>query len=204
MANGIVSVPPPVNDPIRSYGPGSPEKVSLKAKIAKMLSEEIEIPLIIGGEEVRTGNTAEAVCPHDHKHVLGVYHKAGEAEVQRAVIAAAEAWKDWSEMPWEQRAAVMLKAAELLAGPWRDTLNAACMLNQSKNVFQAEIDSACELVDFWRFNPYYMRFIYEQQPLSAPGYWELRRVPRAGRASSLRSPPSTLPPSPATSRPRPH
>lgn len=117
MANGIVSVPPPVNDPIRSYAPGSPEKNSLKARITEMLSEEIEIPLIIGGEEVRTGNTAEAVCPHDHKHVLGVYHKAGEAEVKQAVIAAADAWKDWSEMPWEQRAAVMLKAAELLAGP---------------------------------------------------------------------------------------
>jgi 1-pyrroline-5-carboxylate dehydrogenase len=172
MANGIVSVPTPVNDPIRSYGPGSPEKASLKAKIAEMLSEEIEIPLIIGGEEVRTGNTAKAVCPHDHGHVLGVYHKAGEAEVQQAVDAAAEAWKDWSEMPWEHRAAVMLKAAELLAGPWRDTLNAACMLNQSKNVYQAEIDSACELVDFWRFNPHYMRFIYEQQPESAPGYWD--------------------------------
>jgi len=172
MANGIVSVPPPINDPIRSYAPGSPEKNSLKARITEMLSEEIEIPLIIGGEEVRTGNTAEAVCPHDHKHVLGVYHKAGEAEVKQAVIAAADAWKDWSEMPWEQRAAVMLKAAELLAGPWRDTLNAACMLNQSKNVFQAEIDSACELIDFWRFNPYFMRFIYEQQPQSAPGYWD--------------------------------
>ena len=172
MANGIVSVPPPVNDPIRSYGPGSSEKASLKAKIAEMLSEEIEIPLIIGGQEVRTGNTAKAVCPHNHGHVLGHYHKAGEAEVQMAVEAAAEAWKDWSEMPWEQRAAVMLKAAELLAGPWRDTLNAACMLNQSKTVFQAEIDSACELIDFWRFNPYYMRFIYEQQPDSAPGYWD--------------------------------
>ena len=172
MANGIVSVPPPVNDPIRSYAPGSPEKSSLKARITEMLSQQIEIPLIIGGEEVRTGNTAKAVCPHDHKHVLGVYHKAGEAEVQMAVEAAAEAWKDWSEMPWEQRAAVMLKAAELLAGPWRDTLNAACMLNQSKTVFQAEIDSACELIDFWRFNPYFMRFIYEQQPQSAPGYWD--------------------------------
>jgi 1-pyrroline-5-carboxylate dehydrogenase len=172
MANGIVSVPTPVNDPIRSYGPGSTEKASLKAKIAEMLGEEIEIPLIIGGREVRTGNTAKAVCPHDHGHVLGIYHKAGEAEVQQAVEAAADAWKMWSEMPWEHRAAVMLKAAELLAGPWRDTLNAACMLNQSKNVYQAEIDSACELVDFWRFNPHYMRFIYEQQPESAPGYWD--------------------------------
>ncbi len=172
MANGIVSVPPPVNDPNRSYAPGSPEKASLKAKLEEMLSEEIEIPLIIGGKEVRTGKTAKAVCPHDHRHVLGVYHKAGEAEVQMAIEAAAAAWKDWSEMPWEHRAAVMLKAAELLAGPWRDRLNAACMLNQSKSVFQAEIDAASELVDFWRFNPHYMRFIYEQQPQSAPGYWD--------------------------------
>ena len=172
MANGIVPVPPPVNEPIRSYAPGSPEKASLKAKIREMLGEEIEMPLIIGGKEVRTGNTAKAVCPHDHKHVLGTYHMAGESEVQQAIEAAGEAWKSWSETPWEHRAAVMLKAAELLAGPWRDTLNAACMLNQSKNVFQAEIDAACELIDFWRFNPHYMRFIYEQQPGSALGHWD--------------------------------
>jgi 1-pyrroline-5-carboxylate dehydrogenase len=137
-----------------------------------MLGEKIEIPLIIGGEEIRTGNTTDAVCPHDHHHVLGTYHKAGETEVRMAIEAAGKAWREWSEMPWEHRAAVMLKAAELLAGPWRDTLNAACMLNQSKSVYQAEIDSACELVDFWRFNPHYMRFIYEQQPESAPGYWD--------------------------------
>jgi len=172
MANGIVSVPPPINDPIKSYAPGSPEKAPLKAVIKQMLSEEVEIPLIIGGKEVRTGNTATAVCPHDHHHVLGTYHKAGEAEVQMAIDAAAEAWKEWSETPWEHRAAVMLKAAELLQGPWRDRLNAACMLNQSKSVFQAEIDAACELVDFWRFNPYYMQFIYEQQPESMLGHWD--------------------------------
>jgi len=172
MPNGIVPIPIPVNEPVRGYGPGAPEKASLKAKINEMLSEEIEIPLIIGGKEVRTGNTAKAVCPHDHSHVLGVYHKAGEAEVRQAIDASQAAWRDWSEMPWEHRAAVMLKAAELLAGPWRDTLNAACMLNQSKTVFQAEIDAACELIDFWRFNPYYMRFIYEQQPESDLGYWD--------------------------------
>ena len=172
MPNGIVPVPIPVNEPVRAYEPGSPEKASLKAKLAQMLSEEIEIPLIIGGEEVRTGNTAKAVCPHDHRHVLGVYHKAGEAEVTRAIDASQAAWREWSEMPWEHRAAVMLKAAELLAGPWRDTLNAACMLNQSKTVYQAEIDSACELIDFWRFNPFYMRFIYEQQPESDLGHWD--------------------------------
>jgi 1-pyrroline-5-carboxylate dehydrogenase len=172
MANGIVPVPPPVNEPIRSYAPGSPEKASLKERLQEMLREEIEMPLIIGGKEVRTGTTAKAVCPHDHGHVLGTYHMAGEAEVQQAIEAAAEAWRGWSETPWEHRAAVMLKAAELLAGPWRDTLNAACMLNQSKNVFQAEIDAACELIDFWRYNPHYMRFIYEQQPGSALGHWD--------------------------------
>ncbi len=172
MPNGIVSTPQPVNEPIRAYAPGSPEKAALKAKIQEMLAEEIEIPLIIGGKEVRTGNTAKAVCPHDHRHTLGVYHKAGEQEVLQAIEAAGEAWKIWSEMPWEHRAAVMLKAAELLAGPWRDTINAACMLNQSKTAFQAEIDSACELIDFWRFNPHYMCFIYEQQPESGPGYWD--------------------------------
>lgn len=172
MPNGIVPIPPPVNEPVRSYGPGSPEKRSLKRRLTDMLTDEIEIPLIIGGKEVRTGNTANAVCPHDHGHVLGVYHKAGEKEVQMAIDASQEAWRSWSEMAWEDRAAVLLKAAELLAGPWRDTLNAACMLNQSKTVFQAEIDSACELIDFFRFNPHYMKFIYEQQPASAQGYWD--------------------------------
>jgi 1-pyrroline-5-carboxylate dehydrogenase len=172
MATGIVPVPKPVNEPIKAYAPGSPEKASLKAKINDMLAEEIEIPLIIGGQEVRTGNTAQAVCPHDHKHVLATYHKAGAKEVEQAVVAAKQAWRSWSEMAWEDRAAVILKAGELLAGPWRDTLNAATMLNQSKNAFQAEIDSACELIDFWRFNPYYLRFVLEQQPASAPGIWD--------------------------------
>ncbi|MGD8440053.1 MAG: L-glutamate gamma-semialdehyde dehydrogenase [Holophagae bacterium] len=172
MPNGLVPIPPPVNEPVRAYGPGAPEKTSLKAKLDEMLSEEIDIPLIIGGKEVRTGNTAKAVCPHDHQHVLGVYHKAGEAEIKQAIAASQEAWREWSDVPWEDRAAVMLKAAELLAGPWRDTLNAACMLNQSKTVFQAEIDSACELIDFFRFNPHYMRFIYSQQPESALGHWD--------------------------------
>jgi 1-pyrroline-5-carboxylate dehydrogenase len=171
MANGIVPVPPPINEPIRSYAPGSPEKVSLKATIQEMLGEEIEMPLIIGGKEVRTGKTATAVCPHDHRHVLGTYHMAGEAEVVMAIEAAAGAWKEWSETPWEHRAAVMLKAAELLAGPWRDRLNAACMLNQSKSVFQAEIDAACELIDFWRFNPHYAQELYAEQPLSNATMW---------------------------------
>jgi len=172
MPNGIVPIPKPVNEPVRAYGPGSPEKVSLKKKLAAMLAEEIEIPLIIGGKEVRTGKTAKAVCPHDHGHVLATYHKAGDAEVKMAVDASQAAWREWSEMAWEDRAACMLKAAELLAGPWRDTLNAATMLNQSKTVFQAEIDSACELIDFYRFNPSYMKFIYQQQPESMLGHWD--------------------------------
>ena len=172
MANGIVPVPTPVNEPIRAYAPGSPEKASLKARLQEMLSGQIEIPLIIGGREIRTGRTATAVCPHDHGHVLATYHQAGPEEVAMAVEASQEAWKTWSEMDWEARAAIFLKAADLLAGPWRDTLNAACMLNQSKTVFQAEIDSACELIDFWRFNPHYMRFLFEQQPGSAPGIWD--------------------------------
>jgi len=172
MANGIVPVPKPENEPVRAYAPGSPEKAALKAALDEMLETEIEIPLIIGGKEVRTGRTGKAVCPHDHGHVLATYHQAGPQEVEAAIAAAREAWKSWSEMDWEARAAVFLKAADLLAGPWRYRLNAACMLNQSKTVFQAEIDSACELIDFWRFNPYYMRLLYEQQPASSRGIWD--------------------------------
>ncbi len=172
MSNAIIQVPKPQNEPILGYGPGSPEKAQLKAELKRMLSEEIEIPLIIGGKEVRTGNTAKAVCPHDHKHVLATYHQAGEKEVGMAIEASRKAWTEWSEMPWEHRAAIFLKAAELLAGPMRASANAATMLNQSKTAFKAEIDSACELIDFYRFNPYYMRFVYEQQPDSVKGIWD--------------------------------
>ncbi|MFL6194670.1 MAG: L-glutamate gamma-semialdehyde dehydrogenase [Thermoanaerobaculia bacterium] len=171
MSNAIFPLAVPVNEPVRSYAPGSPEKKSLKQRLERMLGEQIEVPLIIGGKEVRTGNTAKAVCPHDHKHVLATYHQAGAPEVEAAAKAAAEAWKDWSETSWEERASILLRAAELLAGPWRDTLSAATMLNQSKTVFQAEIDSACEMIDFWRFNPYFMREIYQDQPWSSPGVW---------------------------------
>ncbi len=172
MSNAIIQVPKPQNEPILGYGPASPEKAQLKAELKRMLSEEIEIPLIIGGKEVRTGKMAKAVCPHDHKHVLATYHQAGEKEVGMAIEASRKAWAEWSEMPWEHRAAIFLKAAELLAGPMRAPANAATMLNQSKTAFQAEIDSACELIDFYRFNPYYMRFVYEQQPDSAKGIWD--------------------------------
>jgi 1-pyrroline-5-carboxylate dehydrogenase len=136
-----------------------------------MLGEEIEIPLIIGGKEIRTGNFAECRCPHDHNHLLGRYHKAGPDEITMAVIEAKKAWKDWSEMDWVSRASIFLRAAELLATKYRDVINASSMLGQSKTVHQAEIDAACELIDFYRYNPYYMQRIYEEQPDSSPGIW---------------------------------
>src|SRR6266550_5133949 len=136
-----------------------------------MEAERIEIPLVIGGEEVRTGDTFEAVMPHDKDHVLADVHKGGPEHVEQAIDAAREAWHDWARTPWEDRAAVLLRAAELLAGPWRATVNAATMLNQSKTAHQAEIDAACEVIDFWRFNPTFMRRIYEEQPISTAGQW---------------------------------
>jgi 1-pyrroline-5-carboxylate dehydrogenase len=171
MSNAILPLAVPVNEPVRSYAPGSPEKKSLTARLHEMGSEQIEIPLIIGGKEVRSGDIGQAVCPHDHKHVLATFHTAGAPEVAAAAAAAKEAWKGWSETPWEERASLLLRAADLLAGPWRDTVNAATMLGQSKTAFQAEIDSACELIDFWRFNPYFMRVLYGEQPWSHPGIW---------------------------------
>ena len=172
MANGIVKIPTPVNEPVLGYAPGSPERASLERRLQEMGSETLDIPLIIGGEEVRTGNTATAVSPHDHGKVLANYHQAGEAEVAAAVEASQKAWKEWSEMGWEDRAAILLKAADLLAGPWRDTLNGATILNQSKTVIQAEIDSACELIDFFRFNAAFMQQLYQEQPGSVRGIWD--------------------------------
>ncbi len=172
MANAIVRVPEPINEPVHSYAPGSGEKASLKKKLDEMMSEQIEVPVIVGGEAVRTGQMIPSICPHDHGHVLASVHQAGPAEVDKAAEAARSAWSEWSELDWEARAAVFLKAADLLAGPWRDTINAATMLNQSKNVYQAEIDAAAELVDFWRFNAHYMRRLYEEQPGSARGIWD--------------------------------
>jgi 1-pyrroline-5-carboxylate dehydrogenase len=171
MSNAIFPLAAPVNEPVRSYAAGSAEKKSLKKKLNETASTQIEIPLLIGGQEVRTGDTGTCVCPHDHGHVLATYHQAGAEHVAAAADAAKKAWHDWSELSWEDRAAVFLRAADLLAGPWRDALNAATMLNQSKTVFQAEIDSACELIDFWRFNPYFMRQLYSDQPISSPGMW---------------------------------
>jgi 1-pyrroline-5-carboxylate dehydrogenase len=171
MSNAYFKVPIPVNEPVLSYAPGSPEKKLLKAKLQEMKSQQIEIPLIIGGEEVKTGNTAGLRVPHDHSVKLGLYHKAGEKEVNMAIEAALKARKTWAEMPWEHRAVIFLKAADLLAGPWRALVNAATMLGQSKTAYQAEIDAACELIDFWRFNAYYMTQLMGDQPLSSPGMW---------------------------------
>ncbi len=169
--HAIFHAPEPYNEPVRNYAPGSPEREELRLRLHEMESQQIEIPLVIGGEEIRTGNTFEAVEPHKRSHVLATVHKGGAAEVDRAVAAAGEAWSDWSRTPWEERAAVFLRAAELLAGPWRATLNAATMLGQSKTAHQAEIDSACEVIDFWRFNVKFMTRIYEEQPVSSPGVW---------------------------------
>jgi 1-pyrroline-5-carboxylate dehydrogenase len=171
MMNAIVSVPTPRNEPVLSHAPGTPERRALRAQLQRMASEVIDIAPRIGGERVPTGNTAEVVMPHDHRHVLAVWHRAGPAEVERAVEAAREAHRTWSRMAWEQRAAIFLRAADLLAGPYRMVLNAATMLGQSKTAHQAEIDSACELIDFWRFNVAYAEALYRQQPDSSPGCW---------------------------------
>jgi 1-pyrroline-5-carboxylate dehydrogenase len=168
---GIRRVPTPVNEPVRSYAPGSPERAELKARLRTMADERIEIPLFVGGEEVRTGDTATAVMPHDHRHVLADWHRGGAQHVERAIQAARSARAEWAQWPWEDRAAVFLKAAELLTTTWRATLNASTMLNQSKTAFQAEIDSACELIDFWRFNVHFAQQLYEEQPLSNNMMW---------------------------------
>ena len=169
--NSIPNVPAPQNEPVLSYAPGSLERTLLKETYARMKGEEIEIPLIIGGREVRTGNLDCQVSPHNHGHVLARYHKAGANEVRQAVDAAMKAWKEWSNWPWEDRLAVFQRAADLLAGRWRPILNAATMLGQSKTAHQAEIDSACELIDFLRFNTYFAQQIYQEQPFSGPGMW---------------------------------
>ena len=169
--NGRRRVPPPVNEPIKSYAPGSPERVSLKARLKTMAAETVDMPLIIGGQEICSNDMAASVMPHDHKHVLGTYHKATEAHVLQAIEAAAAARAEWSGWAFEDRAAVILKAAELLTTTWRDTINAATMLGQSKTAFQAEIDAAAELVDFWRFNAHYGQELLDEQPYSDHTMW---------------------------------
>lgn len=163
--------PLPRNEPVRDYAPNSPERSAIKAALEQMSTQRAELPLIINGGERRTGRRETAVMPHRHDHVLGDAHLASGEEVKSAINAAVSAWKNWSNWPWSERAAIFLKAAELVAGPWRDRLNAATMLGQSKTVHQAEIDSAVELIDFWRFNVEFMRRLYEDQPISAPGVW---------------------------------
>jgi 1-pyrroline-5-carboxylate dehydrogenase len=171
MTHGVFQVPEATNEPVNGFSPNSPERASLERALDSAASEQIEVPLLIGGEEVRTGVIAEIVMPHDHGHVLGTFHQAGPAEVAAAIDAAESARADWAGLPWEDRAAVFLRAAELLATTWRDRVNAVTMLNQSKTCHQAEIDAACELIDFWRFNACFLQEMYESQPISSAGCW---------------------------------
>jgi 1-pyrroline-5-carboxylate dehydrogenase len=170
-APGIFKPPPPVNEPVKSYAPGSPEREELQARLREMELDRISIPMVIGGKDVESQETFEAVMPHRKSHVLADVAKGGPEHVQQAIDAARDAHDEWSRIPWHERAAVFLRAAELLAGPWRQTLNAATMLNQSKTAHQAEIDAVCELIDFWRFNVEYVTRIYAEQPYSPTGTW---------------------------------
>ena len=171
MNNAYYQVTIPQNEPVNAYAVGSTARESLKAELARQSQLQVEIPVIIGGKEYYTGNTKTVVMPHDHQHVLATFHMAGEKELKLAIQAAMDAKKAWEELPWEHRAAIFLKAADLLAGPWRDKINAATMLGQSKTAYQAEIDSACELADFLRFNLYFAQEIYKQQPNNTPAVW---------------------------------
>jgi len=171
MPKGVYRIPQPKNEPVKSYAPGSAEKAELKAVLAQMRNQEADIPMYIGGDEVRTGTKLAMTPPHDHQHVLGYFHEGDAQHVEQAVTAALNAREAWANMKWEQRAAIFLKAADLLAGPYRARINAATMLGQSKTVYQAEIDAACEFIDFLKFNAYYMQEIYEQQPESLPLTW---------------------------------
>ena len=186
MATGFFKVPTPVNEPVKSYAPGSPERKSLQAALAEARAKQIDVPMYIGGEEVRTDNKKAMSPPHDHQHILGHYSEGDASHVKAAIDAAMAAKKDWANMGWEHRASIFLKAAELLAGPYRAKMNAATMLGQSKNAFQAEIDSACEFIDFLRFNVQYMTEIYSQQPESSPGIWNrLEQRPLEGFVFAL-------------------
>lgn len=171
MANATFEIREPENEAIYSYAPGTPEREKLKKELERLKSQEIEIPAIIGGKEVKTDRTADVVVPHNHSHKLGTAYLCGEKEVEMAVDAALEARKEWSQMPWQDRVAVFKKAADLLSGSWRYTMNAATMLGQSKTAYQSEIDAVAELADFFRFNAYYLTQIYQDQPYSPKGMW---------------------------------
>jgi 1-pyrroline-5-carboxylate dehydrogenase len=171
MSKGFFVTPEPVNEPVLSYAPGSREKKMLKEAIAQARSQEMDIPMYIGGEEVRTDHRLPLSPPHDHQHILGYFHEGDTSHVEQAIQAALNAKEAWENMSWEHRAGIFLKAADLIAGPYRARMNAATMLGQSKNAYQAEIDSACEMIDFLRFNVYFMSQIYGQQPQSGPGTW---------------------------------
>jgi len=169
---GNFRVPIPTNEPVWSYAPGSPEKELLVKAIAELKKTKIDIPMVIGGKEIRVGNPIKITSPHNHALELGQYYQGGKNEIQMAVDAAMKAKKEWAEYPWEERAAIFLKAADLIAGPYRYQMNAAAMLAHSKNVYQAEIDAVCELVDFFRYNVYYAQVIYDVQPDNARGIWD--------------------------------
>src|SRR5690554_2267033 len=171
MGKGFFNVPIAVNEPVKSYAPGTPEREEVLKTYREMYNSTVEVPLYINGKEIKTGNTATMSPPHEHQYSLGIYHKAEKKHVEEAIATALEARKSWAKLPWENRAAIFLRAAELIAGPYRAKINAATMLGQSKNIFQAEIDAACELIDFLRFNVQYMTEIYAEQPESTSGAW---------------------------------
>ena len=171
MLKGFFNVPKAVNEPVKSYAPNSPEKASVLAAYKQMWNSKIDVPLYIGSEEIRTGNTRNMTAPHDHKHIVGTYHLAEKHHIESAISNALHSKKKWANMAWEQRAAIFLKAAELIAGPYRAKINAATMIAQSKNIFQAEIDAACEFIDFLRFNVEFMTQIYNDQPKSNSDMW---------------------------------
>jgi 1-pyrroline-5-carboxylate dehydrogenase len=171
MSQGFFKVPVPKNEPVLNYAPGSPERAALQKALHDFRNRQVDIPMFIGNEEIRTGNKKSIHPPHDHQHLLGYFHEGNETHVELAIDSALGAKYQWERLPWEQRAAIFMKAADLLAGPYRAKINAATMLGQSKNAYQAEIDSACEMIDFLRFNAYFMSQIYSQQPESAPGVW---------------------------------
>lgn len=171
MGKGFFQIPIAVNEPVKSYAPGTPEREAVLQQYKAYFNSQVEVPLYIGSEEIFTGNTRSMSPPHDHQHVVGVYHLAEKHHIENAITTALEARTKWAAMPWEERASIFLKAAELIAGPYRAKINAATMIAQSKNVHQAEIDSACELIDFLRFNVQYMGDIYSDQPESSEGIW---------------------------------